>query len=153
MATAPSSRAPQAPAARLTRAVRTWKDVTIHPDPNATLTFQLGRTTIGRLQNGDRLDVPLPAPIRAVVLEHGLAVAADGSTLSDAVAHPLQTPDDVAPATQLLRLSYLYRRLLRTRDATTLHRIRIELSQREVPEALRTVYDAMLAKRDAARSS
>jgi hypothetical protein len=62
-------------------------------------------------------------------------------------------PDDIAPATRLLRLSYLYRHLLRARDPATLHRIRTELAQHQVPDALRRIYDAMLAKRDAAARS
>jgi len=143
----PEPSQPPAPIDRLIRTARTWADVSVHPHPNARLTFRMGNVLIGRLRPNDMLAVPLPAPVRTVLLDHGLARPA--STAPDWVTHPLRHPDDLSGATQLLRLSYLYRRLLRTRDATALHRIRTELSQRKLPEALRSVYNAMLAKRDA----
>lgn len=113
---------------------------------------------MGLLHPGDSLLVPLPEPIRIVLLNEELAVkpginaepVSGGGTdrvAHDHVAHPLASGDDVAPATLLLRLSYLYRCLLRARDADTLRRIGVELGQRDVPTALRAVYDAMLQKR------
>lgn len=142
----PAPPQPPAPVARLISTARTWADVTVHPHPSARLTFRVGPVRIGRLHPDNALSVPLPAPVRTVLLDHGLAHP--DSTGPDWVARPLRHPDDLPDATQLLRLSYLYRRLLRTRDATALHRIRTELSQRELPEALRDVYDVMLRKRD-----
>ena len=138
---------PPAPVARLISTARTWTDVTVHPHPSARLTFRMGDALIGRLHPDDALVVPLPAPVRTVLLDQGLARPSPGAP--DWVAHPLVHADDLPGAAQLLRLSYLYRRLLRTRDATALHRIHTELAQRELPEPLRTVYNAMLAKRGA----
>jgi hypothetical protein len=59
----------------------------------------------------------------------------------------------VDAAVLLLRLSYLYRRLLRSQDALSLRRIRIELDQYDLPDALAALYDAMIAKRDAGSSA
>jgi hypothetical protein len=65
------------------------------------------------------------------------------------VATRLHEADDLAPAVLLLRLSYLYRRLLRSRDPAALRRIRVEVTQYALPDALDTLYEAMLAKREA----
>jgi hypothetical protein len=65
------------------------------------------------------------------------------------VSLPLQDPDDLTAVTLLLRLSYLYRRLLRTRDPAALQRIRIEVAQHALPDALDALYETMLAKRGA----
>ncbi len=143
----PAPSPPPTPVPHLLRRARTWTDVTVHPHPDAHLTIQIGSVLIGRLRPGDTLEVPLPAPVRTVLLDHGLA--GPSPTAPDGVTHPLVHPDDLPGATQLLRLSYLYRRLLRTRDPTALHRIRTELAQRELPEALRAVYATMLSKREA----
>lgn len=151
--TAASPDRPTAAATRLTQTVQNWAGVTVHPHPNASLTFRLDRATIGVLRAENTLAVPLPSPIRTVLLDHGLAGPPHEPDVPDWVSLSLGQSEDLAPATRLLRLSYLYRHLLRARDPAALHRIRTELAQHEVPDALRKIYDAMVAKRDAAARS
>jgi hypothetical protein len=63
------------------------------------------------------------------------------------VSRPLQDPEELAAVTLLLRLSYLYRRLLRSQHPDVLRRIRLELDGYDLPPSLVVLYDTMIAKR------
>ncbi len=132
---------------RLTDRAGAWQHVTLAPHSDRAVAFRLDDATIGVLHHDGLLEVPVPMPVRTVLVEEGLAVPNETHPGADWVAARLQSADDVEATVLLLRLSYLYRLLLRSRNETTLHRIRIEVGQYDLPEALNTIYDTMLAKR------
>jgi hypothetical protein len=140
--------APATPVAQLTEQARAWVGVSLRPHTEGAVAFRLDDATIGVLHHDGLLEVPVPTPIRTVLVEEDLAVAHGTRPGGDWVAAQVQSRDDVDPAALLLRLSYLYRRLLRSQDAATLRRIRIELGRYALPDALDALFDTMLAKRD-----
>jgi hypothetical protein len=144
-----ASPSPSAFATELTEHARTWTDVTLTPHSTRAVAFQLDDVIIGVLQPDGWLDVPVPAPIRTALVDANLAVAPPGRPSADWVSSRITTADDVRPATLLLRLSYLYRRLLRSPDAAALRRIQVELNQYALSSPLQTVYETMLDKRRA----
>lgn len=146
-----ASPSPSALVTELTEQARTWTDVTLTPHPTHAVAFRLDDVVIGVLQHDGELDVPVPPPIRTALVDANLAVAAPGRP--DWVSSRMTTAEDVRPATLLLRLSYLYRRLLRSPDAAALRRIQVELDQYALSPSLHTVYEAMLDKRRAGLSS
>jgi hypothetical protein len=127
--------------------------VSLAPHSGRAVAFRLDEAVIGVLHHDGLLEVPVPMPVRTVLIEEGFAAPHDARPGTDWVAAQLRTAEDVDATVLLLRLSYLYRRLLRSQDAATLHRIRREVEQYALPDALSTIYDTMLAKRvDAAAS-
>ena len=142
-----ASPSPSAFVTELTEHARTWADVTLTPHPSRAVAFHLNDAVIGVLQHDGWLDVPMPLPIRTVLVDENLAVASPGHPDADWVSSRLKTAEDVRPAALLLRLSYLYRRLLRSPDAAALHRIQVELDQYALASPLQTVYETMLDKR------
>jgi hypothetical protein len=148
-----ASPSPSAFVTELTEQARTWTDVTLTPHPTRAVAFRLDDVVIGVLQHDGWLEVPVPPPIRTVLVDDELAVASPGRPDADWVSSRVKTAEDVRPATLLLRLSYLYRRLLRSPDAAALRRIQVELDQYALSPSLHTVYEAMLDKRRAGLSS
>jgi hypothetical protein len=143
-----ASSSPSALVTDLTDRVGAWLHVTLAPHPGRAVAFRLDEAPIGVVHHDGLIEVPLPGPIRRVLVDHGCVVPhAAQSGAEWGVAH-LHTEDDVASATLLLRLSYLYRRLLRSQTPATLRRIRVELSQYSLPDALDSIYASMLAKRE-----
>jgi hypothetical protein len=137
----------------LTENARTWTDVTLTPHPTRAVAFRLDDVVIGVLQHDGWLDVPVPPPIRSVLVDEDFAVVSPGHPDADWISSRVKTAEDVRPATLLLRLSYLYRRLLRSPDTAALRRIQVELDQYALSSPLQTVYEAMLDKRRAGLSS
>lgn len=133
--------------AQLTERAGAWKHVTLAPHSDRAVAFRIEDATIGVLHHDGLLEVPVPMPVRTVLIEEGIAAPHDTRPGTNWVATRLRSADDVDPTTLLLRLSYLYRRLLRSQDVATLHRIRREVEQYALPDALGTIYDTMLAKR------
>lgn len=148
-----ASSSPATLVTELTEHARSWADVTLTPHPPRAVAFRLDDTIIGVLQHDGWLDVPVPPPIRTVLVDEALAVASPRLPSADWASADLKTTADVQPATLLLRLSYLYRRLLRTPDAAALQRIRVELDRYALSSPLQTVYETMLDKRRAGLSS
>lgn len=144
--TAPSS-SPSALVARLTERAGAWEHVSLAPHSDRAVAFRLGSATIGVLHHDGLLEVPVPMPVRTVLIEEGMATPNEARPEADWVAARLRVEEDVETTALLLRLSYLYRRLLRSRETATLRRIRVEVARYDLPDALRTVYDTMLAKR------
>ena len=140
--------ASSAPVTQLTEQARAWFGVTLDPHPERAVAFRLDDATIGVLHHDGLLEIPVPAPIRTVLVHEGLARPHAPRPGTDWVAVHVHAEDDVPPAALLLRLSYLYRRLLRSQTPAVLRRIRIELGQYALPEALGALYETMLAKRD-----
>lgn len=153
MVASTASPAPSTPVAQLTERARDWIDLVLDPRPNRAVAFQLNDATIGVLHPDGLLEVPVPTPVCAVLVEEGLAQPHTACSGADWVAVHVRSSDNVDAAVLLLRLSYLYRRLLRSQDALSLRRIRIELDQYDLPDALAALYDAMIAKRDAGSSA
>lgn len=136
------------PVPQLTERVKAWFGVTVDPHPDRAVAFRLDDATIGVLHHDGLLEVPVPPPIRTVLVEEGMARAHAARAGSDWVARAVHTDEDLPAASLLLRLSYLYRRLLRSQDAAAHRRIRIELREYGLPDALAALYETMLAKRD-----
>jgi hypothetical protein len=148
MAASTAFPAPSTPVAQLTEQAGAWADVTLAPRPERAVAFRLDDATIGVLHHDGLLEVPLPAPIRGVLVEEEFARPHPTRSGAEWVAVRVQSAESVEAAALLLRLSYLYRRLLRSQDPALLRRIRVELDQYGLPDALSTLYETMLAKRD-----
>ena len=148
MTAATASPASSTPVTELTRQASAWFGVTLDPHPERAVAFRLDDATIGVLHHDGLLEVPIPTPIRSVLVDEGLADPHTARPGADWVTSHVSAADDVEPAALLLRLSYLYRRLLRSQSPAVLRRIRIELNQYGLPEALGTLYETMLDKRD-----
>lgn len=145
---AAATASPSAPVTQLTEQAGAWFGVTLNPHPERAVAFQLDDATIGILHHDGLLEIPVPAPIRTVLIDEELAQPHTARPGADWVAVRVHTEDEIDPATLLLRLSYLYRRLLRSQAPAVLRRIRIELGQYALPEALGDLYETMIAKRD-----
>ena len=139
MTTAPT------PTARLLARVADWPGVTLRRDDTAVVVVEVGEATVGRLHPHGRLDVLVAAPFRQPLVHDGLAT--DAGAEADWVERSVQTAEDVVPATRLLRLAYLYRRILRSPHAEALDRIRAELDRRVMGDALRAAFEAVLEHR------
>ncbi len=148
MTASTASSQPSALVTDLTDRAGAWLHVTLAPHLGRAVAFRLDDAPIGVLHHDGLLEVPLPAPIRRVLVDDGRAAPHAARSGADWVATPVDTADDLASATLLLRLSYLYRRLLRSQTPATLRRIRVEISQYALPDALDSIYAAMLAKRE-----
>jgi hypothetical protein len=147
--TALAASSPSTLVTELTEQAGSWRHVTLAPHSRHAVAFRLEEVVLGILHYDGLLEVPVPAPIRTPLLAEGLAVPQPARSTADWVARSLHTDEDVDPATLLLRLSYLYRRLLRSRDPALLRRIRLELAGYALPASLQTTYAAMIAKRTA----
>lgn len=143
MVTAPSS----SPSVRLIAAVRTWPGASVHPQPDGSLSFRVGTAAIGVLRPAGELAVPLPPVLREPLLDSALTLGPTARPTADWVT---ASPDHSGAPLRLLRLSYLYRRLLRAGDADALRHVRVALRRADMPAAVRTVYEALLARREAA---
>lgn len=141
-----ASTVPSAPVTELTEQARAWQHVSLAPDSAHAVAFRLDDATLGVLHYDGLLEMPLPLPIGTILVEENLALPDPERPDAHWVSTRLDAAD-LRPATLLLRLSYLYRRLLRSPDPAVLQRIRTELDQYLLPPALVGVYDAMLAKR------
>lgn len=130
----------------LTEQVRRWRHVSLVPHSAHAVAFRLDTAVIGVLHHDGLLEMPVPTAIGSILIEEHLALPASNRADSDWIATRLEAAD-MRPATLLLRLSYLYRRLLRSPDPAALQRIRTELGQYALPPALVDIYDTMLAKR------
>jgi hypothetical protein len=137
---------PSAPVTELTEQARSWHHVSLAPHSAHAVAFRLADATIGVLHHDGLLEMPVPLPIGTILVEENLALAHPDRPDAHWVSTRLDAAD-VGPATLLLRLSYLYRRLLRSPDPTALQRIRTEINQYTLPPALVATFDAMLAKR------
>lgn len=138
-----------APVARLTETVGDWRDVSLLPHPKRGVLFHLDDKVFGNLQSTGRVAIAVPPPIRKVLVEEETAHPLQERS-GDWVGMDMDSVDDVERATLLVRLAYLYRRILRSRDPAALHRVRTELAQHPLSEDLHGVFDSMLTKRDAA---
>ena len=143
------SSSPSALVAELTEQAGAWPHVSLAPHPPRAVVFRVDEADIGVLHHDGLLEIPVPAPIRTVLVDEGFAAPQSARPGREWIATHLHEADDLAPAALLLRLSYLYRRLLRTRDPAALQRIRIEVGQHALPDALDALYETMLAKRGA----
>jgi len=153
MAAPTASSTPSPPVDQLIDEVGSWSGITLNPHPDRGVAFRLDSVTIGGVHTDGLLEVPVPQPIRAVLVDEEWAQPHTTRAGADWVAMHVRSSDDVETAALLLRLAYLYRRLLRSPDAETLRRLRIELAQYDLPDALGPLYDAMLDKRDPGSST
>lgn len=153
MAASTPTSSPSGLVTQLTERAGAWFNVSLVPHASRAVSFRLNEATIGVLHHDGLLEIPVPAPIRTVLVDEGYAVSHPARPGIDWVAVRVHEADDLDPAILLLRLSYLYRRLLRSQNPATLRRIRIEIRQYALPDTLGTIYEKMLAKRDTDTSS
>lgn len=144
---APSSTSSSALVAELLEHAGAWPHVSLAPHPPRAVVLRVDEAVIGVLHPSGLLEIPVPTPIRTVLVDEGLAAPQTARPGAEWVTTHLREPDDLAAAALLLRLSYLYRRLLRSRDPVVLQRIRAEVGHHPLPRSLETIYEAMLDKR------
>ena len=144
---APSSASSSALVAELLEHAGAWPHVSLAPHPPRAVALHLDEAVIGVLHHDGLLEIPVPTPIRTVLVDEGFAAPQTARPGAEWVTTHLRAPDDLAAAALLLRLSYLYRRLLRSRDPVVLQRIRTEVAHHPLPRSLATIYEAMLDKR------
>jgi hypothetical protein len=138
--------------ATLAETVRDWKGAALVPHRTHAVDLHVGDRPFGRLHPTGVVDIPFPAPIREALADEGL--------ISDARYVPSAGwitcrfgDDDVDRAAFLLRLSYLYRRIVRASTPKALERVRIELDALSVTGPVREVYDAAIEQRTRAASA
>jgi len=137
----------------LTETVRSWSGISLAPHRFRAVAFRWKEKEIGHLHTSGILDVPFPERIRDLLVEAGDASTHRYVPDSGWVTARVATTDDVDHAAYLLRLSYLYRRIIRARTKAGRARIRVELDAVEMGDDLRQVYDDLLAYRSETASS
>lgn len=141
------SQRPVTPVAMLSETVGRWPGVSLALHQEQAIAIRMDDKTFGHLRSTGWVSVSVPHPIREVLLDEGTA-RLDETRSGEWIGVPVDSTEDVDGATLLLRLAYLYRRILRSRDAAALHDIRAELARRPLSEPLHAVFEAMLAKRN-----
>lgn len=142
-----SSTSPSALQSEFTEQVADWPQLALAPRSSGAVGFTVRGTVVGVLRRDGRLDVAVPGPVRAVLVEEEMAIPTVDDRGVEGIATVLEREEDISPAVLLLRLAYLYRRLLHSETPAVLRRIRIEIAAYDLPEALQDVYGTMLAKR------
>jgi hypothetical protein len=137
----------------LTETVRSWSGVSLAPHRYRAVAFRWKQKEIGHLHTSGILDVPFPERIRDLLVDAGDASTHRYVPDSGWVTARVATTDDVDHAAYLLRLSYLYRRIIRARTKAGRAGIRLELDAVKMGDDLRQVYDDLLAYRSETASS
>jgi hypothetical protein len=100
-------------AEQITTTVKAWPEVEVAPHRFGGVEFRVGRRELGHL-HGDRIvDLPFPRRVRDQLIAAGRARPHHVLPDSGWVTAPIGTPEQVADAIELFRLSY--RRALRRR--------------------------------------
>lgn len=129
----------------LTETVHAWPGVSLSIRSGRVVTFTVRDRVFGCLRPDGFVEVLLPRGLcNALLAEHGstaLATTESGGCVGVRVSAVL---DDAA---FVLRLGYLYRRVVGSRDGAALDRIAAELDDLHVDGVLRDAYDAVLTRR------
>jgi hypothetical protein len=134
----------------LLQTVRTWKGVDLAPHRYRAVAVRVDDKEVGHLHASGLLDVPFPRPIRDALVEDGMASVHRYVPDSGWITYCVATAEDVDHAAFLLRLSFLYRKIVRAATPADLARIRAELDRLRVGGTLRDVYEALLDQSAAA---
>lgn len=144
----PSTPAPKTTTAEtISRGVIAWDGAALVPHRFNAVEFQLGGKEFGHYHRFGVLDIPFPRSIRDVLVEDGEASVHRYVPDSGWVTYRVRSDQDVQHAIRLLRLSYLYRAIVRSTDVVKLEQIRTELISLSISEALQGVYAKALSKR------
>lgn len=130
----------------LTELVSAWPDVALTPDRARAVAFQVRGKTFGRLRPSGLLDVAFPETIRTALIARGTVGDQSDVPSTEWIRYRLRDGEIDRPVF-LLRLAYLYRTLVGSRDALGLDRIADELDDLHVEGPLRDAYDDLLARR------
>ena len=131
----------------LTTQVHAWEEVSLAPHRAEAVAFQIDGKEFGHVHPSGLLDVPLPQPVRDVLVEQGVVAPHRYVPGTGWVTVRIASERDVDVALFTLRLSYLYRRIIRARTAADIACIRTELDRLNVDGDLRAVYDTVLDRR------
>ncbi|WP_022834692.1 luciferase domain-containing protein [Salisaeta longa] len=127
--------------------VRPWTGVRIRPRAPGVLAFVLNTTEIGHLHPAGRLDIPFPERIAAVLRHETNATRHPIDEKKNWVVLRIDSVEDVPEAVRLLRLAYIYRRIVRSDAAAEWQALREELATLDVPPAVLDRYQRVLARR------
>lgn len=131
----------------ISRCVVTWDGTSLVPHRFDAIEFQLDGKEFGHYHRFGVLDIPFPRSIRDILVHEGIAAAHRYVPDSGWVTYRVRTEDDAQHATRLLRLSYLYRSIVRSTDVLKLEQIRTELVRLSISKALQGEYAKALSMR------
>ncbi len=129
----------------LLETVRAWRGVELAPHRYRAVAFRWNGKELGHLHTAGLLDVPFPREVRSLLIDAGWATPHRYVPHSEWVTVRVATTDDVDAALAVLRLAYLYRRIIRANSAAERDCIRSELDALELPDRLRERFDDLLA--------
>jgi len=136
---------------RVVTEVETWPGVATAPHQFGAVEFQLDGTEFGHIHRDGTLDVPFVRRLRNPLVAAGAVSRHRWVPDSGWVTLHVESDADIERAILLLRLSYLYRMLLRPERSLRLDDIATEVEGIELPlEARRGFLDLVARRRSAA---
>jgi hypothetical protein len=124
----------------ITHTVTAWDLVASAPHRFGGIEFMLGNVEIGHIHIGGLVDIPFTRMLAQQLIEDGLAEPHHVLPETGWISFYIRKPDDVAHALRLYRLSYLQKRLARSRrDPELANAIRNELKTMKTSDKLRAL--------------
>jgi hypothetical protein len=119
-----------------------WEGISVNPHRFGGWEFVLGKVEVGHVHRNGMVDIPLPRRIRDPVVTEGKAGPHHLLPETGWITFYVRTDAEVEQALWLLRLSYLQKRLRRSRrDAATRKALLEELDGLSLSQALRQVME------------
>ncbi|MDH3197430.1 MAG: DUF5519 family protein [Candidatus Krumholzibacteria bacterium] len=138
---------------RVVTEVETWPGVVTAPHQFGAVEFQLDGTEFGHIHRDGTLDVPFVRRLRNPLVAAGAVSRHRWVPNSGWVTLHVESDEDIERAVRLLRLSYLYRLILRPERPLGLDDIASEIEGIELPlEARRGMLDLLARRRSAANA-
>jgi hypothetical protein len=123
-------------------AVSGWEGISVNPHRFGGQEFTLGKVEVGHIHRNGMVDIPLPRRIRDQVVAEGKAGPHHLLPETGWVTVFARTDAEAEQTLWLLRLSYLQKRLRRSRrDAATRKALLEELDGLSLSQALRRVVE------------
>jgi hypothetical protein len=115
-----------------------WEGVSVRPHRFGGHEFNLGKVEIGHVHQGGMVDIPLPRRVRDQLVAEGKAGPHHLLPETGWITVFARTEAEAEPTVWLLRLSYLQKRLSRSRhDQATTDKLLAELDRLNLGQALR----------------
>jgi hypothetical protein len=122
--------------------VSAWEGISVKPHRFGGQEFTLGKVEVGHIHLNGMVDIPLPPRIRDQVVAEGKAGPHHLLPETGWITFYMRTDAEVEQMLWLLRLSYLQKRLRRSRrDAATQKALLEELDGLSLSQALRRVME------------